>query len=164
MNAAGDISATHGVLGDPEGEVGQWNIGRRLAAPRPAGHVVPGVDGPTCPDQRVAAPQVQAEPGRGQALRHGCEPQRDLGELDRGRVQVDAVHVVQREVGLDALQLGLELLRRDLFAQLLLAAGQVLLGELPDRLDRERARPERRLTDRQAEDFLGRGGGAVLVE
>ena len=42
-------------------------------------------------DERVAAAQVQAEPRRVQALDHGVEPERDLGELDGGGVEVDAV-------------------------------------------------------------------------
>ena len=56
-------------------------------------------------DQRVAAAQVQAEPRGLQAGDHGVEPQRDLGQLDGGGVEVDAVDLVQGEVGLHLLQL-----------------------------------------------------------
>ena len=49
-------------------------------------------------------------------------------------------------------------------AELVLPALEVLLGELPHRLDGERARAQRRLADRQLEDLLRRGAFAVLVE
>ena len=68
---------------------------------------------PARADQRVAAAQVQAEPRRLQALDHGVEPERDLGELDGGGVEVDAVDLVQREVRLHLLQLARVLVRVD---------------------------------------------------
>ena len=65
---------------------------------------------------------------------------------------------------LDPLQFGRVLLRVDPLAEFGLAAAQILLGELPDGLDGERAGPEGRLADRQPEDLLGGRGVAVLVE
>ena len=43
-------------------------------------------------------------------------------------------------------------------------AAQVLLGQLPHGLDGERAGPEGRLADSQAEDLLGSRGAPALVE
>ena len=95
---------------------------------------------------------MQPEPGPLQARVHDIEPQRHLGQLHRGLVEVDAVALVQGEVGLDLLLLGLVVVRREpdpLLLQLLLAPFQVLAGELVDRLVEERAAAERRLAHRQ---------------
>ena len=76
-------------------------------------------------DQGVAAAQVQAEPGGLQALAHGVEPQRDLGQFDGGGVEVDAVDLVQREVGLDLLQPPRVVVGVDPVAELVLALREV---------------------------------------
>ena len=53
----------------------------------------PGVDvGQTKPEQAVAAAQVMIEEGERRAGGEGVQPERDLGQLDRHRVLVDAVH------------------------------------------------------------------------
>ena len=82
---------------------------------------------------------MQAEPRGLQALHHGVEPERDFGQLNSGRVEVDAVDVVEGEVRLHLLKFLGVLLWVDAFAQLLLATVEVLGRELPDCLDGERA-------------------------
>ncbi len=110
---------------------------------------------------------MQAEPGGRQAFDHGVEPEGDLGEFDGGGVEVNPVDVVERQVRLDLLQLTWVVVRVDALAfgrQFLLAALQILLGELADRLDGERAGAEGRLADRHGEDLGRRGPFVVLVE
>ena len=99
------------------------------------------------------------EPGH-----HRVQPERDLGQFHGGGVEVHPVDLVQRDRRLDPLQFGRVLVRVDPLAEFGLAAAQVLLGELPDGLDGERAGPEGRLADRQAQDLLGGRGVPVLVE
>ena len=107
-------------------------------------------------DQGVAADQVQAEPGGLEAAVHDVEPDRDLGELDGGLVQVDAVAVVQGDVGLDLLQGEGALVRFEAIVGLFLAQPQVQGGELVDGLVEERAGAERGLADPPAQDLGGR--------
>ena len=73
-------------------------------------------------------PRRRCRPNHGacEALDHGVEPQRDLGELDGGGVEVDAVDLVQGEVGLHLLQLARVLVGVDALAELVLAALEVL--------------------------------------
>ncbi|MPM78010.1 hypothetical protein SDC9_125020 [bioreactor metagenome] len=71
---------------------------------------------------------------------------------------------MQSDGRLDLLQLLRVLVRVDPLAQLLLTAGEVLLGELADRLHREGAGAEGRFAHRQVEDVAGRRTLPVLVE
>ena len=107
---------------------------------------------------------MEAEPGCLEAFDHCVEPERYLSEFDGSGVEVDAIDLVKREVGLDLLKLARVGIRVDTLPQLSLAAGEVLLGELANRLDRECARPQGGLADRQIEDVAGRGLLAVLVK
>ena len=59
----------------------------------------------TTTDQAVALAQLKAEPGRLETGIHGVEPEAHLGEFDCGRVEVDAIGLVEGEVGFDLLQL-----------------------------------------------------------
>jgi len=158
-DVAGFGTLSHRPFFRGQREVGGWGGQPALVVDLGA-----GVDGVTGADQGVAAAQVQPEPGGLQAGDHGVQPQRDFGELDRGGVQVHPVDLVKGDRGLHSLQFQRVGVRVDPPAQLGLAAGEVLLGELPDRLDRERSRPEGRFADGQAEDLLGRRGVAVLIE
>ena len=73
-------------------------VGRGGVQPLPLGQGVRRVQAAACADEGVAADQVQAEPGGLQAAVHDVEPDRDLGQLDGGLVEVDAVAVVQGDV------------------------------------------------------------------
>ena len=138
-----------------------WTSCRRDAA-RPSGRAVGTVVSQprlaTCAGVQVSRrapiselPRRRCRPNHG-ARRpgHGVEPQRDLGQLDGGGVEVDAVAVVQGEVGLHLLQLA-RVLRPGRSACPARPAGGVRYsrGELVDRLDEERPGAERRLADRQ---------------
>ena len=112
---------------------------RRGVQPLPLGQRVRRVQAAARADEGVAADQVQAEPGGLQAAVHDVEPDRDLGQLDGGLVEVDAVAVVQGDVGLDLLQVEGALVRFEAVAGLFLAQPQVLGGELVDGLVEERA-------------------------
>ena len=85
------------------------------------------------------------------------EPQADLGQLDRGGVEVDPVALVQGEVGLHLLELARVAVGVEGLAQLGLAALQVLGRQLVDGLVEERPRTQRRLADREVQDLGGRG-------
>ena len=114
------------------------SVGRRLQ-PGLVVHLGARVHRAAGADQRVAAAQVQAEPGRLQPGDHGVQPERDLGELDGGGVEVDAVDLVQGDVRLDPLQFGAGTPRgRSSAPSSSWRRRQVLLGELADGLDGER--------------------------
>ena len=59
---------------------------------------------------------MQATPGGFHAGVHGVEPDGDFGEFDGGLVEVDAVAVVQGNVGLDFLQFDFVLVEADVLA------------------------------------------------
>ena len=158
-NIAGEGAGSDVLLEGREGDVPRDVLEVLLAA-----HLLAAEHGPSGPDEGVAAAQVEPEPGCVEPLDHRVEPQRDLGELDRGGVEVDPVDVVEGEVGLRLLQAPGVVVGVDALAELALPAVEVLLGELAHRLDRERARAERGLAHRHREDVAGRGGGAALVE
>ena len=73
--------------------------------PRLLRNLVDGPGGPAAADEAVALAQLEAEPGRLETGIHRVEPETDFGEFDGGRVEVDAVRLVEREVGLDFLEL-----------------------------------------------------------
>ena len=68
---------------------------------------------------------------------HDVEPDGDLGELDSGLVKVDAVAVVQSDVGLDLLEGEGTLIRFEAVAGLFLTQLEVQGGELVDGLVEE---------------------------
>ncbi len=142
----------------------QWMVGGGGAQPRLVGHLRGGVKLAPRADERIAAPQMQAEPRCPQPVMHDVEPQRHLGQLDGRAVEVDAITVVQRDIGLDPLQLHRVLVGVDAHAQLGLAAAQIFGGDLVDRLVEEGARPEGRLADRPLQQVARGGDGVVLIE
>ncbi|WP_231979798.1 hypothetical protein [Tessaracoccus coleopterorum] len=71
---------------------------------------------------------------------------------------------MQGQVGLHLLQLGRVDVGVDPLPQLLLPTLEVLLGQLSDGLDGERSRAKRGLAHAEAQDLLGGGGVAVLVQ
>ena len=120
----------------PQGHGGQPLVrGDLLAVQGPGlaqgGQVVGGAAGP---DEGVAAPEVEAEPGGGQVGLHDVEPHGDLGQLHGGGVEVHAVDPVQGDPRLDAAPLGGQPVGVDRLPELLLPALQVGLGELVDGL------------------------------
>ena len=96
--------------------------------------------------------QACAEPRGLEACVHAVEPEADLGELDGGAVEVDAVGLVDREVRLRSLEFELVALGVDGLAGLVLRRLQVALGKLRDRLVEEGAGAERGLADGEVED------------
>ena len=83
-------------------------------------------------DQRVAAPEMQPEPGGLQPGDHRVQPQRDLGQFDRRRIQVHPIYLVKGDVRLHLLQLNLVLVGLDDLAAIFLLAFEVLGGEFAD--------------------------------
>ena len=114
-------------------------VDRGTRQPLPPSQRLRGVQAAASADERVAADQVQAEPRSLQALVHDVEPDRDLGQLDGGLVEVDAVAVVQGDVRLHPLQGEGALFRFEAVAGFLLTPLQVLGSELVDSLVEERA-------------------------
>ena len=86
----------------------------------------------------------------------GVEPERDLGELDRHRVQVDSVHVAVGDEPLCPLKLVGVVRVGDPLSHLPLLARQVQLGELVDGLVQEGGGPHRRLAHRKVQDLVRR--------
>lgn len=105
--------------------------------------------------------EVQSVPGRPHPRVHGVEPQRDLRQLHRGPVEVDAVRVVEGDVRLGLLELARVLLRVDLLAPLLLRQLQIQLGQLVDRLVQERAGAESGLAHPPAQHLRRRDAGLL---
>ena len=106
-------------------------------------------------------PRRRCRPNHGacRPAMHGVEPQRDLGELDGGGVEVDAVARGAGRVGLHLLQLARVLRpgrsgRRARFCRRV----RYCVGELVDRLD-ERTRRSRA----PARRWSGRGSSAAVV-
>ena len=108
-----------------------------------------GVDLPPGADQAVADPQAEVEKRRLDPGLEHAEPERDLAELRRQRVQVDAVAAAVDKVVLHPRELCGVVLGRDELAALGLLALQVGAGELAHRLAQERPGAHRRLADRQ---------------
>ena len=143
---------------------GERVVDRGGVQPLPLGQRVRRVQAAARADQGVAADQVQAEPRGLQAPVHHVEPDRDLGQLDGGLVEVDAVAVVQRDVRLDPLQGEGALLGFEPVAGLFLAQPQVQRGELVDGLVEERAGAQGGLADPPAEHLGGGGRAALLLD
>ena len=115
-------------------------------------------------DERIAAAQVQTEPRCGQPRSHRVQPQRNLGELHRGLVEVHPINLVQSQVGLDFLQLGGALFGVDVSAEFLLAQLQIQLGELAHGLHGERPGTHCWFADSQAEDVFGAANRPGLLQ
>ena len=102
----------------------------------------------------VPAAQVRVEERQRLAGRGGGKPERDLGQLDRHRIEVDAVDAAFD----DQPPVGGAFVVVELVVDVLAGAGQglaVRLGEPVDRRDEEPARAHGRVADAQAEDLLG---------
>ena len=110
---------------------------------------------PGRPDQRIAAPQMQAEPRCLQFRTHGVQPQRNLRQLHRRRIQVHAVHPVQRDRRTHLLHLLGVRTRVDPLTELVLLQLQIQVRQLIDGLHRERTRPHRRLANRKRQHVVG---------
>ncbi len=124
----------------------------------------------------VAAAELGAEPGHeeaaigggrggvggvggvGAGAEDGVEPEGDLGELEGDGVLVDAEDVVVGDVHLHSLELVAVARLGDALAQLLLALGEVALGELVDGLVEEGCAAHGGLADGQGQEL---GGGAA---
>ena len=106
--------------------------------------------------EAVPGDELVPEPGDRVAGVDRVEPEGDLGQLDGGGIQVDAVDVVVGQVGLDLLLLEEEVVVRDPGSRLSLLPFEKRLCQLVDRLVGESAAPERRLADRHREDVVGR--------
>jgi hypothetical protein len=139
-----------------EGTIGGWlHVALAGFGPRAVlqlAHLPGGTPGA---DQAVAPAQLKAQPRRLQARVHGVEPQADLGQLDGGGVEIHPVALVQREVGLHLLEFAQIPVGVERFAQLGLAALQVLGGQLVDRLVEERPGTQRRFADGEVEQLGG---------
>ena len=106
--------------------------------------------------QRVATHELITEPRHPAVLVDAVQPQRDLRELQRHRVQVHAVDVAVGDVVPHLLQLVGVPGVRDAPAKLALLAVEVPLRELVHRLVEERGRAHRRLADGELQDAIGR--------
>ena len=148
--------------------VSQWHVdrwqdvGRFGLAPWSVRQLLSSPDGPSTPDQAVARSELHPEPRRLETGIHGVEPQAHLGQFDGGGVEVDAVALVEREMGLHLLQLtqvGVGIKR---LADLDLTHLQVQRCDLVDRLVEERPGTEGGLADGEVEHpqrFVAAGTG-----
>lgn len=101
--------------------------------------------------------QLITEPGHKGIATDGVEPERDFGQLDRYRVQVDAEHVVIGDIHLHPLQLAGVAILRNAFALGLLLVVQIGFGQLVDGFVQEGRTAHRRLADGQMQDSIGPG-------
>src|SRR5580704_4496949 len=111
-------------------------------------------------DQRIATGELQSEPwDEGAAAFHLCtkhavEPQRDLRQLERHRVQVDTEDVMVGEPHLHLLPLARIILMRDPPPGLVLLAVEVGVRELADSLVEKRRASHCGLADRELQNFV----------
>src|SRR5262245_60258932 len=122
-------------------------VGRRGGEPGSVGELVVCVVLAAAADEGAAAAGVQAEPRGPEGAVHDVEPEGDFGQFYGGGVEVDAVAVVQGDVGLDLLQFGAVLVRVDADPEFGLAAAQVFGGHLVDGLVEEGTGTEGRFAD-----------------
>lgn len=141
-----------------EGVAAGWGVLPGLVGTAPCGEAGgrPGLA--ACADQGIAVAQLQAKPGDVAVFGEGTEPEGDLGQFDRDRVEVDAEDVVVGQIHLDAL-LGAGIVGLgDALVTGGLSQFKVFIGELVNRFVDKGRRAHGRFADLQAEQAFGAGG------
>ncbi|MNV91258.1 hypothetical protein D3C71_1857360 [compost metagenome] len=93
------------------------------------------------------------------ALENGVEPQRDFGQLNGYRIQVNTEYIAVRDVHFDPLLFVGVALVRDSLSQLLLLGRKVSFGQLAYGFVQERCAAHGRFTNGKSENFVRRFTG-----
>jgi hypothetical protein len=105
-------------------------------------------------NEGVPGDKLHVEPRYGATGVDGVEPERDLGELNRDRIEVDTIDVIGGNEGLDLLKFLPVLVMPQALIGFNLPGFEIRVSKLVDRLVEKGAATHGRLTNRQLEDVV----------